>query len=104
MAESKTKRRGAGEDSIFFLAERNRYVGDVSLGFRPGGRRIRRQVAGRTKQEVRDQLKAVHADLDAGLKVLARTRLVGPLMTGCGMGLSSLAQDGPASRSRAAET
>jgi integrase len=68
MAESKTKRRGAGEDSIFFLAERNRYVGDVSLGFRPDGRRIRRRVSGRTKQEVRDKLKALNAELAAGLK------------------------------------
>jgi integrase len=71
MAESKTKRRGAGEDSIFFLAERNRYVGDVSVGFRPDGRRIRRRVSGRTKQEVRDKLKALHAELAAGLKAPA---------------------------------
>lgn len=69
MADTKTKRRGQGEDSIFFLADRNRYIGDVSVGYRADGRRIRRRVSGRTKQEVRDKLKALHAELDAGLKV-----------------------------------
>jgi integrase len=68
MADTKTKRRGHGEDSIFFSDRLNRYVGDISVGFRPDGRRIRRRVTGRTKQEVRDKLKAVHAELDAGLK------------------------------------
>ncbi len=68
MPEIKTKRRGQGEDSIFFVAERNRYIGDISVGFRADGRRIRRRVSGRTKQEVRDKLKALHDELDAGLK------------------------------------
>jgi integrase len=68
MAETKTKRRGHGEDSIFFAADKNRYVGSISLGYGPDGRRIRRKVMGKTKQEVRDKLKALHTDLDAGLK------------------------------------
>lgn len=50
------------------MADRNRYIGDVSVGYRADGRRIRRRVSGRTKQEVRDKLKALHAELDAGLK------------------------------------
>jgi hypothetical protein len=57
-----------GEDSIYFAATKNRYVGAVSLGFGPDGRRIRRKVYRRTKQEVRDKLKAVHAELDRGLR------------------------------------
>lgn len=68
MAEPSTKRRGRGEDAIFFAADKNRYVGSVSLGYRADGRRIRRKVMGRTKQEVRDRLKALHLELDAGLK------------------------------------
>ena len=68
MTETKTKRRGHGDDSIFFSAERNRYIGDISVGFRADGRRIRRRVSGRTKQEVKDKLKELHAELDAGLK------------------------------------
>jgi integrase len=43
-------------------------VGAVSLGFTPDGKRIRRKVSGRTKQEVRDKLRALHGELDAGIR------------------------------------
>ena len=68
MAATGSKRRGHGEDAIYFAAAKNRYVGAVSLGFGSDGRRIRRKVYGRTKQEVRDKLKALHAELDRGLR------------------------------------
>jgi hypothetical protein len=68
MAETKTRRRGHGEDAIYFDVAKNRYVGAVSLGFTPDGKRIRRKVSGRTKQEVRDKLKAVHQELDARVR------------------------------------
>ena len=38
------------------------------VGFGPDGKRLRRKVSGKTKQEVRDKLKAMHAELDAGLQ------------------------------------
>jgi integrase len=68
MAAAGAKRRGHGEDSIYFATAKNRYVGAISLGFGPDGQRIRRKVYGRTKQEVRDKLKALHAELDRGLR------------------------------------
>ena len=68
MAEPKLRRRGHGEDAIYFDAAKNRYVGAVSLGFTPGGKRIRRKVSGKTKQEVRDKLKALHQELEAGIR------------------------------------
>src|SRR5262245_34663921 len=68
MAEPSPKRRGHGGDSIFFAADKNRYGGSVSLGYRADGRRIRRKVMGRTKQEVRDKLKALHLELDTGVR------------------------------------
>jgi integrase len=67
MVEASVKRRGHGEDAIYFEAAKNRYVGAVSLGHGPDGKRVRRKVSGRTKQEVRDKLKALHAELDAGI-------------------------------------
>jgi hypothetical protein len=60
------RRRGHGEDAIYLDPAKNRYVGAVSLGFGPDGKRLRRKVTGRTKQEVRDKLKALHAELDRG--------------------------------------
>ena len=68
MTETAARRRGHGEDAIYFDAAKNRYVGAVSLGFGPDGKRIRRKVAGRTKQDVRDKLKGLHAELDRGLR------------------------------------
>ena len=40
----------------------------MSLGHGPDGRRIRKKVYGRTKLEVRDKLKAMHLELDAGVR------------------------------------
>ena len=71
MADSKTRRRGHGEDSIYFDVSKNRYVGAVSLGFGPDGKRVRRKVYGRTKQDVRDRLKALHGEVDRGLRTSA---------------------------------
>jgi hypothetical protein len=68
MAEPKLTRRGHGEDAIYFAASKNRYVGAVSLGFTPDGKRIRRKVSGKTKQEVRDKFRALHKELDAGIR------------------------------------
>jgi integrase len=63
------RRRGYGEDSIYFDAANNRWTGAVSLGYAPDGtRRIRRKVTGQTKTEVRDKLKALHRELDAGIR------------------------------------
>jgi integrase len=63
-----SKRRGQNEDSIYWDESKNRYVGAVSLGFGPSGIRSRRKVTGRTKTEVREKLKELHAQVEAGLK------------------------------------
>jgi hypothetical protein len=68
MTDTAARRRGHGEDAVYFDAAKNRYVGAVSLGFGPDGKRSRRKVSGRTKQEVRDKLKALHTELDRGLR------------------------------------
>jgi integrase len=71
MTDTPSRRRGHGEDAIYFDAAKNRYIGAVSLGFGPDGKRTRRKVSGRTKAEVRDKLKALHAELDRGLRTSA---------------------------------
>jgi integrase len=67
MATANARRRGHGEDAIYFDAAKNRYIGAVSLGYEADGRRVRRKVSGKTKQEVRRKLKELHSDLDAGV-------------------------------------
>jgi integrase len=43
-------------------------MGAISLGYGPDGKRVRRKVSGKTKQEVRAKLQALHQELDAGVK------------------------------------
>ena len=40
----------------------------ISLGFGPDGKRIRRKVSGKTKAVVQDRLKALHSDLESGVR------------------------------------
>jgi hypothetical protein len=63
-----TARRGHGEGSIYRDAANGTWVGAISLGWRPDGTRIRRKVTGRTKTDVREKLKRLRAEADAGLK------------------------------------
>ena len=66
-----TARRGHGEGSVYRDAANGTWVGAISLGWRPDGSRIRRKVTGRTKTEVREKLKKLQAEADAGLKTSA---------------------------------
>src|SRR5215469_4472156 len=66
-----TKRRAHGEDAIYWDESKGRWYGSVSLGFSPGGKRLRRKVSGKTKTEVKDKLKELHSDLDAGVQTSA---------------------------------
>jgi integrase len=68
MAEALSKRRGHGEDSIYWDESKNRFVGAVSLGFSPSGARLRKKVTGRTKTEVRDKLRDLHKQVEGGLR------------------------------------
>jgi hypothetical protein len=63
------RRRGYGEDSIYFDAANNCWTAAVSLGFSPDGkRRIRRKVTGRTKTAVKDKLKALRREVETGIQ------------------------------------
>lgn len=62
---------GYGEDAIYWDESKGRWYGSVSLGFDSGGRRLRRKVSGKTKTEVKDKLRELHSDLDAGVQTSA---------------------------------
>jgi integrase len=74
------KRRGYGDDSIYFDHASNcrdgrnhrgcqgRWRGSISLGFGADGRRIRRKVSGRTKTETKDKLQLLHGELREGIR------------------------------------
>jgi hypothetical protein len=80
MAEA--RRRGYGEDGIYFdhggdcrdsahhKTCPGRWRGVVSLRFNADGKRIRKKVSGQTRTEVKDKLKALHSELDAGVRTV----------------------------------
>ncbi|WP_345981753.1 site-specific integrase [Streptomyces sp. DSS69] len=63
-----SRKAANGEDSIYWDKSKNRFVGAVSLGFTPAGKRHRPKVSGKTKTEVRRKLRELKKELDAGVK------------------------------------
>jgi hypothetical protein len=66
-----SKRRGHGEDSIYFDHSNHCWVASVSLGYSPDGKRRRRTVRGRTKTDVRDKLRLLRKDIAASVRAPA---------------------------------
>ncbi|MGH3187206.1 MAG: site-specific integrase [Streptosporangiaceae bacterium] len=69
MAE--VKRRARGEDSIYYDRSRDRWVGTITVGWKPDGRRDRITVRAKTKTEVKDKLRDKHKELAAGVRTPA---------------------------------
>jgi integrase len=92
MTHATSTRRGHGEDSIYWDASKNRYVGAIDLGLSPAGTRIRKKVRGKTKTEVRDKLKELHKEIDAGLKPRRRYTVGDALEDWLAHGLDGLSQ------------
>jgi len=78
------KRRGRGEDSVFYdhegtpckdatfhLSCRGRWRGQIDLGRDATGKRHFRRVSGRTKTEVYGKLDAAHKEIDRGVTTSA---------------------------------
>ncbi|MFE5548310.1 tyrosine recombinase XerC [Streptomyces sp. NPDC056534] len=66
-----SRKAGNGEDSIYWDKSKNRYIGAVSLGYTPSGKRHRQKVSGKTKTEVRLKLRELKKELEAGRKASA---------------------------------
>jgi hypothetical protein len=76
-------RRGYGDYGIYFDHRADcrdsahhktcsgRWRRVVSLGFDADGKRIRRKISGQTRTGVKDKLKALHSELDAGVRSAA---------------------------------
>ncbi|HEX5295804.1 MAG TPA: site-specific integrase [Streptosporangiaceae bacterium] len=90
MTQATSRRRGQGEDSIYWDASKNRYIGAVSLGFSPAGTRIRKKVTGRTKTEVRDKLRELHKQVEGGPRPRRRYTVEDALEDWLAVGLDGL--------------
>ncbi|MEU1540978.1 tyrosine-type recombinase/integrase [Actinacidiphila glaucinigra] len=68
---SSRRKAGNGEDSVYWDASKKRYVGAVSHGYTPSGKRRRPKVYGKTKTEVRRKLRDLKNELATGVKTPA---------------------------------
>jgi integrase len=73
------KRRGRGEGSVFERDD-GQWVGSISLGYTPAGKRKRRTVYGATKQEVLDKLDRLRGDARTGKLPDAAGLTIGQLL------------------------
>ncbi|MFD3922520.1 tyrosine-type recombinase/integrase [Streptomyces sp. NPDC058595] len=65
------RKAGNGEDSIYWDKSKNRFIGALSLGYTPAGKRRRPKVSGKTRTEVRSKLRALRRELEAGVTTSA---------------------------------
>ena len=70
-SKPKKRYRDHGDDGISWDKINKCYVGTISLGFKPDGKRVRRTVRGKTKAEVKDNLHKAHAEINAGIRTPA---------------------------------
>jgi integrase len=67
----KKHRRERGDDGISWDKTNKSYIGTISLGHRPDGKRDRPTVRGKTKAQVKDRLEKLHEELKAGVRTPA---------------------------------
>jgi integrase len=66
-----TKRRERGDHGISWDKINKCYVGTLSLGYDPSGKRIRRTVTAKTKTKVKDKLDELKDEIKAGIRTPA---------------------------------
>ncbi|MFF7377408.1 tyrosine recombinase XerC [Streptomyces massasporeus] len=67
----RAQRAGHGADTIYWDPAKKSYVGAVSLGYAPNGKRRRPKVYGKTKTEVRQKIRDLKKEVQTGVKAPA---------------------------------
>ena len=60
------KRRSKGDGAIYYDEKRNKYIGQINLGYDENGKRKRKTVYGNTKAEVKSKLKNIEFQVYTG--------------------------------------
>ncbi|CAM3656090.1 site-specific integrase [Nocardiopsis rhodophaea] len=72
MSEEKPRKRaGHGEDSVYWVESKQRWVGAISMGFAPSGKRRRPTVTAKTEKEAWKKLRKKRKELENGIKTPA---------------------------------
>ena len=64
-----SKRRSKGDGSLFWDNTRQRWIAEVTVGYKPSGRRIVRRASDRTKTAAQRKLKEIIRDYEDGLVI-----------------------------------
>ncbi|MEV5516935.1 site-specific integrase [Streptomyces flaveolus] len=67
----RAQKAGHGADTIYWDPVKKSYVGAVSLGYAPNGKRRRPKVYGKTKTEVRNKIRDLKKEVQSGVKAPA---------------------------------
>jgi integrase len=59
-------RRSRGDGGLYWDESRQRWTAEVTVGFRPNGKRIVRKARGKTKTEAKNKLKELLSDIEEG--------------------------------------
>ena len=70
------KRRSRGDGSIYEDTNRQRWIAEITLGYRPNGKRITRKRSTKTKTEAKDKLKELKEELEDSGTVAANGYIV----------------------------
>lgn len=65
-ASPKKNRRAHGDGGLYWSETRQRWIAEVTIGYRPNGKRKTMKASGRTKTEAKNKLKEILRDLDDG--------------------------------------
>ncbi|MFD6414995.1 tyrosine recombinase XerC [Streptomyces sp. NPDC060194] len=98
--EPKRRRAGHGEDTIYWDAAKNRYVGAVSLGHGPDGKRRRPKVYGKTKTEVRQKIRDLKKEVQSGVKAPANYTVADAVTDWLSRGLKGRDEKGTIGKNR----
>src|SRR3954470_2158365 len=59
-------RRSRGDGGLYWSEARQRWIAELTTGYRPNGKRIVRKASGKTKTEAKDKLKELIRDVEEG--------------------------------------
>ena len=71
MTEPTRKRGRRGEGTIYWDEQKKSYRGEITVGYKPNGQRIKRRRYGKTVGDVQDSLRKAREEYDAGITTTA---------------------------------
>lgn len=75
------KRRSRDDGGLYWSESRQRWIAEITIGYRPDGKRITRKASGKTKTDAKAKLKEMLRDLDDGLPSEPANYTVGDAVT-----------------------